>query len=786
MNGSGLQQAIGVAWQVIQRVCSHTPLMFITVAIASCLWVGLLGPPDAYWPLAGCLVVGCCSALWYRKRYLCLGLLCSAFSLWHAHHARWAVLPETLLNRPLLIEGRVVAIHTFADYQSAVVVVDECHLLDVEAVSCTMIQKVQLALSPALGIKQGERWRMQVHLKPPHGMANPDQWDTVWRQRRQGIGAVGSLLPHTVPQRLSMADWQPAVALRQQIEASGISAMGQRWLIGMVVGDGSAFDDTDWQLFNDTGTTHLVVVSGSHITLAVGFVASFGLWCTRYARPKGYRRMVSPRVVASIAGISYALLAQGGAPAARACVALLPWVLAIKTVWRPSRWQLWWLALAGVLLVLPWSFLMPGVWLSFGAVAGLYLMHPQHEKAPSLRRLLICHALITLLMEGALLVMMARWAPLSFPANLIAIPWVSLLLMPLGMLGVLCVWPCPYMAHLCWWLFDKMLVPLCALLRWAAGWCPAQLLDPRPAMVVGVALIGLTVTWMLPCCRRRWRYALSAVWVMMVIGRSSPPPLGTGQFALTVLDVGQGQMVEIRTQQHRYLFDTGPERYTGQRAIDDVWPAAQLFDGVIVSHADMDHSGGIPTLRQHHHVVQWWVPWVFPSLTVQSDSSGPAVSPLLCRAGQTWDVDGVQFHFLWPLPEQPLADTENDRSCVLMVEGRDGRALLSGDATERVEQQLLGDFDRPISIWVAGHHGSHSSNSRALLIRARPTAMLYSAGYANRYHHPSPQTVERVRDVGADQWNTADAGAIDVQFLPQGALSITPRRGQRAIVRRRL
>lgn len=786
MNRLGLQQSIAAAWEVVRHVCHHTPLIPITLMIASCLWVGLLGPSSAYWPLSGGLISGCCGALWYRKKYLCMGLLCSACALWHAHYVRLAVLPEALVNRPLSIEGRVVAVHAFAHYQSVIIEIEHCYPLAVGDTACAMVQKVQLALGTSLDIRQGEHWRMQVRLKPPHGMANPDQWDTVWRQRRQGIGAVGSLLSHTVPQRLSTASWQPAVVLRQQIEASGISAMGQRWLIGMIVGEGSAFDDTDWQLFNDTGTTHLVVVSGSHITLAVGFWASLGLWCARCVRPKRYRRMVSPRVVASLMGIGYALLAQGGAPAARACVALLPWVLAINSVWRPSRWQLWWLALAGVLMVSPWSLLMPGVWLSFGAVAGLYVMHPPHAEAPSLVRLLLCHILITLLMEGALLVIVARWAPLSFLANLVAIPWISLLLMPLGMLGALSIWVCPFAAHLCWWLFDKMLAPLCALLHWSACWCPARLMDPLPATVIGVAVMLLAVIWMLPCCRRTWRYALSAACVMLIVGRSSPQSIGSGQFELTVLDVGQGQMVEIRTQQHRYLFDTGPERSTGQRVIEEVWPAPQSFDGVIVSHADLDHSGGIPTLRQQHHVGQWWVPWIFPSLTLQNDTSGPVPSPLLCRAGQEWNIDGVWFHFLWPLPGQPLADTENDRSCILSVEGVSGRALLTGDASERVEQQLLGDFDQPISVWVAGHHGSRSSNSRALLVRARPIVMLYSAGYANRYHHPSSQTLERVRNTGAEQWNTADAGAIIVRFLPQEAVSITPRRGQQTIVRRRL
>lgn len=716
-----------------------------------------------------------------------IGVICSLIAMWHGYQARYAVLPEALLNQPLSIEGRVLSLHRYADYQSIAVQVDTCRPLVPAEAHCERLQRVQLTAPMSIALSEGERWRFAVRLKPPHGLANPELWDTVWRVRRQGIGGVGSVVSHPAPLQLAAAGWQPSVWLRQQILISGVSPMAQRWLMGMIVGDGSAFDDTDWQLFNDTGTTHLVVVSGSHITLAVSVWVIFGQWVVRCVRPARYRRAVMPRAGAALAGIGYAILAQGGAPAARACVALLPWVLVFSSLWRPSRWQLWWLALLGVIVLMPWSLVMPGVWLSFGAVAGLYLMHPAHRNnAPPLWRLLYSHAVITLLMEGALLVMMGRWAPLAFPANLIAIPWISLVLMPLGMLGALLVWPWPLAAHGCWWLFDQLLAPLCMLLNWAAQYCPSQQVDPRPAAAVGVAMMAVAVIAMLPCCSWRWRVMLALGCGALVLGREPALPLAVGSIEMSVLDVGQGQLVELRTQHHRYLFDTGPENRAGRRAIDEVWSARQTFDGVIVSHGDLDHAGGIPALRQRHKVAQWWVPWNMPALAAPSAPLDDARSVSLCRAGQEWTVDGVRFRFLWPLPNHPLSTIENDRSCVLLVEGKEGRVLLTGDASAQVEQELLSTFDQPISVWVAGHHGSHTSNSRALLIRARPAVMLYSAGYANRYHHPAHQTIERAREVGAQQWNTAESGAITVRFLPEGDVSIDTQRSHRTVVIRRL
>lgn len=779
---------IGIVYRMVRSFCCHMPLMPITCATGGCLWGALLGPGWLWGLLLGSVALGgIWWGLWRRWAVGCFGVICCSVALWHGHQARQAVLPEVLLNKPLLIEGQVLALHDRTGYRGATVNVAHCHPLMVEAEGCTRLSRIQLSLPDNLVVSEGERWQFTVRLKPPHGQANPGQWDTVWRTRRQGIGGVGSVLTSPAAQRLAPEGWQPAQWLRQQIESSGVSAMAQRWLMGMIVGDGSAFDTDDWQLFNDTGTTHLVVVSGSHITLAVGFWAALGQWVIRCFRPTRYRRATAPRVGAALVGISYAVLAQGGAPAARACVALLPWVLAPGSQWRPSRWQLWWLALLSVLLVMPWSLLMPGVWLSFGAVAGLYVMSPYRNAPPSLWRLLYSHGLITLLMEGALLIMIGRWAPLAFAANLIAIPWVSLILMPLGMGGALLAWPWPLAAHGCWWLFDNVLTPLCNLLGWAALYCPSQLVDPDAATAFGTAMIAIAVVGMLPCITWRWRCLLGLGCILLAVGRAPVPCPKEGEFEMNVLDVGQGQLVELRTHRHRYLFDTGPENRAGRRAIDDVWPAHQTFDGVIVSHGDLDHAGGIPALRQQHNVKQWWAPWRLPMLATSLPLSSTDTLPLtFCRAGQAWTVDSVRFRFLWPLPDHPLATAENDRSCVLLVEGQKGRALLTGDASERVEQWLLNVFDQPISVWVAGHHGSHGSNSRALLIRARPAVMLYSAGYANPYHHPARQTVERVRAIGAQQWTTAEAGAITVRFLPDGAIGVITQRGHQTVVIRRL
>ena len=786
MTQSGLYFCIGAGGRALRQLCRYMPLAPITVAIMGAVWWALLGPSGAWWPTIVSVGLLAVWAFCYRRRGWRLATLCIMVALWHAHHVRCAVLPEALLNRPLLIEGQVIAQRDSSDYRRVTVSVDSCQPLNAPSEQCSQLQHIQLTVPTTMPLQVGERWSLAVRLTPPHGMANPGLWDTVWRVRRQNIGGMGTLLAHPAPHQLSSAGWQPAQWLRQRVIETHCSAMATRWLLGMIVGDGSAFDDTDWQLFNDTGTTHLVVVSGSHITLAVSFWAAIGRWIVRRLRPTRYRCATLPRCAAALVGIGYTVLAQGGAPAARACIALLPWVVAFKTQWRPSRWQLWWLALAGVMLAMPWSLLMPGVWLSFGAVAALYLMHSKSDPSLSLWRLLYSHAMMTLLMEGALLFSVGRWAPLAMVANLLAIPWISIVLMPLGMAGALMAWPFLTLAHCCWRLFDLLLTPLTALLAGMSRLCPSQLVDPRRAACVGIAMMIVAVVGMWPSCTRRWRITMFCGAALLAIGQCPEACPDEGFFDMTVMDVGQGQLVVLRTHRHRYLFDTGPQNRAGRRAIDDVWFAPQVFDGVIVSHGDLDHAGGIPALRQRHTVAQWWAPWALPALS-STATEAPLAQPFtVCRAGYEWYIDGVRFRFLWPRADVPLPQTENDRSCVLLVEGVKGRALLTGDASATVEQWLLSAFDQPISVWVAGHHGSHSSNSRALLVRTRPEVMVYSAGYANRYHHPAAQTVERVRNVGAAQWNTAETGAVTVQFLPNGDVRLSAPRRYQTVVSRRL
>lgn len=709
---------------------------------------------------------------------LCLrawqGLLCAAGAMLAcviSLDIQVAPLPEGLIREPVKLVGRIVQRTEQPERTYYVMHVERCAPLHMDRPACHYLRTVNLGAPTASRMMPGERWQVIARLRPPHGAANPGQLDSVYGQYRQGLGGIGDIRQLADTQQVRAAPPSVRNSLQTRIEHSGLSDIGKRWLAGLLLGDGHAFTDADWQLLNDTGTTHLVVVSGMHIGLAAGAVYFVLSWGASVCFPRSHRTMPWPRLLAVCGGCGYAVLANGGVPAVRACVMMLPLLLRLSGRIKISAWQGWWCALLMVLMTHPYALVTPGIALSFGAVATLMLMWKGHAPCHKVYAFLRTQIWITLMLDGVLLCIFGRFAPLSFPSNIVAIPWVTLLLMPLALWGALFNGSVDYYGW-AWQGFDIALGLLIRLLSWGTHYAPSWVMPPWQARGLGIGMITVASLNILPGLR--WRFRMAGTVMLVPLLRGWPTPgvaLMPGEVLMQVHDVGQGQLVDIRTQRHRVLYDTGPQRRSGARAIDRLWPSRQVFDDVIVSHGDLDHAGGVPSLLAMHDAHHWYVPYHLPLMA--SDHS--PIKESACRAGVAWHYDGVVFRFLWPIRDEVLPNAENDRSCVLLIESAYGRILLTGDAGQAVEQRLLRDFKQPIDGWVAGHHGSHGSNSRALIMRARPREVVYSAGYANSYHHPSDSVVRRFQAISSRQWNTATDGAVTLTLKAQG-LHVTPRR----------
>lgn len=737
-------------------------------------------------PMACCVALGNAAALWLddvgmtlfvsgmvvcamaclalRQGWALVHVVSTMAAMWVSVSAQSSHLPEGLTRVPLRVEGEIVQRMPQADQRVTYLVrVSACTPLIPGMPACDRLHTIRIGASERVSMQLGERWAFTARLKPPHGMANPGRIDTVHNLYRQGLDGVGERADAEA-QRLAPSPWRIRYALLDRIEQAPISETGKRWLKGLLLGEQSAFTDQDWQLLNDTGTTHLVVVSGMHVGLVAGALYIVARTGARCLFPGRYRLMIGPRVLAVSGGIGYAVLANGSAPALRACIMMLPLLLSLNGKVALSVWQGWWCALIVVLITHPYALMTPGVALSFGAVATLILMWRGHAPMSRAKAFIRTQLWITLMLDGLLLCMFGRFAPLSFPANFIAIPAVTSLLMPLGIVGALINSVTD--THTLWQLFDHVLLMLLAVLGRASEQAPSWVLPSEQARAIGAGMMMTALINIVPGFTRRFRVWASLMLLPLLKGWAPPPDAGMSdrELRVDVLDVGQGQMVDIRTQHHRILYDTGPQNRVGRRAIEQIWAARQSFDDVIVSHGDLDHSGGVPTLMAQHHVMRWHTPQGLGEMAAVP----LPVNESVCHAGVSWRYDGVTFRFLWPRSDTPLPRKENDRSCVLLIESPHGRILLTGDAGQTVEHQLLRAFDQPVDVWVAGHHGSHGSNTRALAIRARPCAVIYSAGFANAYRHPADSVVRRFDDLNRHQWNTASDGAVTVTLRTSG------------------
>ncbi|MGB3287637.1 MAG: ComEC/Rec2 family competence protein, partial [Burkholderiaceae bacterium] len=271
-----------------------------------------------------------------------------------------------------------------------------------------------------------------------------------------------------------------------------------------------------------------------------------------------------------------------------------------------------------------------------------------------------------------------------------------------------------------------------------------------------------------------------------------------GEWILHALDVGQAGAVVIQTARHAFLFDTGlrsgPDSDDGARVIRPFLQAQGIarLDALIVSHADIDHVGGLRSLLQAVPVQQSFssfdlrghltreaamlgVPGDLPPLPL-------AMSP--CHYGARWHVDGVSFEFLWPLAGQSDAgagkgNRRNAQACVLRLRGEHHSALLPADIGVAQEAALVGRGLGYIDVLLAPHHGSKSSSSPAFVNETQPLHVVAQAGAWNRYGHPHPDVQIRWQRSGAVFWRSDRHGAVTLHSSAGGLSAVAARQAWR-------
>jgi len=635
-----------------------------------------------------------------------------------------------------------------------------------------------------LPIRAGERWRLTVRLRRPHGTANPHGFDyEAWLLER-GIGATGYVRPRGERVRLAEMTYRPAYLierLREHIRTKFWDALPEHRyagvLIALAIGDQRAIETIDWETFTRTGVGHLMSISGLHVTMVSALAAAIALWLWRRS-PRLMLRLPAPKAAAAAAvatAVAYTLLTGFAIPAQRtlymvAVVAAAMWLDRLQSSSRVLATAL------GIVLVLdPWAVVSPGFWLSFAAVAvmlyvGVSALREGHWALQWGR----VQWAITLGLAPLLLVLFQQVSLVSPVANAIAIPVVSLVVTPLALLAT--VVPGAWIAELA----HAVLALLMPVLDWLAALPGAAWQQHAPApWAAGLAIAG--VAWMLAPRGIPARYAAPLLLAPMFLVR--PPLLEEGTARITFLDVGQGLAALVRTRHHALLYDAGPayslEADAGNRVVVPFLRGEGLarLDAVVVTHNDIDHSGGAASVMRAIPTAVLW-----SSLDASHPATAHAPVRLPCRAGPRWEWDGVAFTLLHPPAasyDDPWLKT-NSRSCVLRIATRQSAVLLTGDIEERDERALLAAGDTlNASVMLAPHHGSGTSSSSALVSAVRPEHAVFAVGYRNRFGHPKQEVVGRYLSAGAAIWRTDRDGAITARLEPQGVTVSRYREEQR-------
>jgi len=736
---------------------------------------------------------------------------------WRAQLALEDRLPESLHNRDLRVEGEIVGLPQLGPLNRRFRL-RPFRAIDLET-ERPVILPSEVALSWTAKPRQvwsvepqpGEIWRLTVRLRAPHSLANPGLFDAELRALEDGVGATGSVRAGERV-RSGPLSWRGAVdgvrdRLRRVMREAAVAGpadperLDQRTrsaaiLIALAVGDQNAIPAQDWLLFQRTGVSHLMSISGMHVTM----LAALGGWAMK--RLLGWQwlgilvfrwmsRRTAVRVSAVFTAFSYAQLAGWGLPAQRTFWMLAAAALA-GSIGR-SRSTLDVLAVAGAVVVLldPWAVLSTGFWLSFCAVGTLVWAGQSLPTLPARRergqdhratlRLSWAERFRPMLHAGVVaqgaatlaLAPLSVWFFSSFSvigplANLLAIPVVTFLMTPAALVGAALAVGSGPLAGLVLrpavWLTERLL----GVLEPMSAWPLSTVVIAQPSMTL-LLLAALGGAWIFSprAVPARW-LGLLLLMPSMLVPRERP---AVGVVWLTAYDVGQGSALLIETATQTLLYDTGPRMGpamdAGSRVLVPSLRARGIdrLDKLMISHADEDHIGGAATVLRDLAVAQTYAS-LPPDHPMQSQ-----IQP--CGEGLRWIVDGVRFDVLHPFdppvprPARAAGSATNAMSCVLAVTAPGGRVLLTGDLEAPQELALverMGPEGLRADILIVPHHGSKTSSTPEFLAAVAPRQAVFQLGWHNHYRHPHPKVLERYDQAAIPILRTDRDGAIRISL----------------------
>ncbi len=738
----------------------------------------------------------------------CLGFL---YISMHASYVLAKRLPEDLHGVKAVITGKIASLPEVQENEEEAFVKFEFDPIEIKLFDSKTIEvnpnrnpawqnpgRIKVFWKdPPLNIptlpKPGDIWKFSLKLKRGRNYANPGSFDKEKYLFINRIAAEGFVLEKGITKLISRKWYKKPIDYLRQILYEKIKHILEKrplagMIVALVVGAKDGITMPQWTTLQDTGTAHLMAISGLHI----GLVATAAFYLINYLWRKNYKLCQSnpssriAAIGALVAALFYSLLAGFSVPTQRSLVMVTVFMLAIIFRRNSSCWHSFFLALALVILLDPISTLSPGFWLSFGAV-GMILygmrgrfdsLYNQENSKMSLEALWWkwgrAQWVVFLGLMPITLVIFGKMSIISPIANLISIPWVSFLVVPLALLGAILSPMFSNISEFILGISERLLNIIWLVLEYIKGF-PYSTWEFSELNTLSIIAAFVGILWLLSPKGLPGKFNACIFFLPLFFNSIQRPELG--QARVTVLDVGQGLSTVVETKDHLLVFDTGPKLSpqfdTGDRVVVPYLKTRGRthIDTLIISHGDNDHMGGMESITQKLNVEE--------IITSESEFVSKRLSkqPIIknielidkvrtCYADQEWEWDHVKFKILHPDTIQ--TKKRNDHSCVLKVETGEQSVLITADIEAVSELKLINRYGNQLrsNILLVPHHGSRTSSSPEFIKMIQPEYAIIPVGFRNSYGHPKPDVVARYESHQVKIFDSIKHGAIT--FLLNG------------------